>query len=128
MRTRELERFEKLLLKKRAEIFMEIGRLSRPAKDETLREASGELSSHTFHMADRATDQSEREKTYMLSSKSRRYLYHIDEALHRIKEGSYGKCHVCGENISMERLRAVPHARLCIQCKQAEEDKNLRRR
>jgi len=121
MRTRDLERYEKLLLKKREEIFLEIERMSKPVKAATNREASGELSSHTFHMADRATDQSEREKTFMLSSKGKRFLYHIDEALRRIKDKTYGKCFECGNDISRERLNAVPHARLCIECKEAEE-------
>jgi RNA polymerase-binding protein DksA len=127
MRTRDLEKYEKLLLKKRAEIFQEIERLSEPVKKETNREASGELSSHTFHMADQGTDQSEREKAFMLSSKNKRYLYHIDQALHRIKDKTFGKCHLCGKDISTPRLKAVPHARLCIECKEAEESGNRRR-
>ena len=121
MRARELKRYEKLLLERRAAIFQEIERMSADARKATLREASGELSSHTFHMADRGTDQSEREKVFMLSSKGKRYLYHIDEALRRIKDKTYGKCHQCGKNISPERLKAVPHARFCIECKEAEE-------
>lgn len=121
MRTRDLQRFEQILLKKRQEILGEVTRISTPLQSETVKEASGELSSHTFHMADQGTDQSEREKAFMLSSKGKRFLYHIDEALRRIKDKTYGKCHNCGENISMERLKAVPHARLCIACKEAEE-------
>ncbi len=121
MRARELKRYERLLLERRAAIFQEIERMSGPAKEATLREASGELSSHTFHMADLGTDQSEREKAFMLSSKGKRYLYHIDEALRRIRDKTYGKCLQCGGNISTERLTAVPHARLCIACKEAEE-------
>ncbi|MBD3218755.1 MAG: TraR/DksA family transcriptional regulator [candidate division Zixibacteria bacterium] len=122
MRARELKRYEKLLLERRAAIFQEIERMSADARKATQREASGELSSHTFHMADRGTDQSEREKVFMLSSKGKRYLYHIDEALRRIKDKTYGKCHKCGKNISAERLKAVPHARFCIECKEAEEN------
>jgi len=121
MRTRDLQRFEKLLLKKREEIFSEIEKISEPVKANTMKEASGELSSHTFHMADQGTDQSEHEKAFMLSSKGKRYLYHIDEALRRIRDKTYGKCSHCQENISNERLKAVPHARLCISCKETEE-------
>jgi DnaK suppressor protein len=122
MRARELKRYEKLLLERRAAIFQEIERMSEDTRKATQREASGELSSHTFHMADRGTDQSEREKVFMLSSKGKRYLYHIDEALRRIKDKTYGKCHRCGKNISAQRLAAVPHARFCIECKEAEEN------
>jgi len=48
---------------------------------------------------------------------------HIDEALRRIEDGAYGNCHSCGKQISAARLEAVPHARLCIECKAKEEDK-----
>jgi RNA polymerase-binding protein DksA len=122
VRARELESLEKLLIKKRAEIMREIASLSGPAKAETSREASGDLSSYKYHMAELAGDHFEREKSFMLSSKARRYLYHIDEALRRIKDGSYGKCLNCGKAIAIDRLRAVPHARFCISCKQAEEN------
>jgi len=58
----------------------------------------------------------------MFASKSGRLVYHIDEALRRIQEGTYGKCQSCGKQISAARLEAVPHARLCIECKAKEED------
>jgi RNA polymerase-binding protein DksA len=65
----------------------------------------------------------DREMAYMLASKSGRLLYHIDEALRRIEDGTYGNCHSCSKPISAARLEAVPHARLCIECKSKEEDK-----
>lgn len=43
----------------------------------------------------------------------------IHAALGRIEDGSYGECMKCGEDISMERLRAVPHAALCRTCAQS---------
>jgi RNA polymerase-binding transcription factor DksA len=48
-------------------------------------------------------------------------LREIDEALGRIEEGSFGRCEACEELISRERLRAVPHARNCIQCQRRIE-------
>ena len=59
----------------------------------------------------------------LFASKSGRLVYHIDEALRRIEDGSYGKCRSCEKQINKERLTAVPHARLCIECKSSEEDK-----
>jgi RNA polymerase-binding transcription factor DksA len=40
----------------------------------------------------------------------------IDHALERIERGDYGVCEVCGEDISPERLRAVPYAVRCARC------------
>lgn len=45
----------------------------------------------------------------------------IEEALERIHEGTFGVCAECAKPISLERLRAIPYARLCIRCKQLEE-------
>lgn len=121
MRARELERYKKLLLKKRQELLEEMGMAMKDNFSSTWKESSGELSSHTYHMADQGTDAMNREMAFMRASKSGRLIYHIDEALRRIEDGTYGKCHTCGRQINSERLKAVPHARFCIECKSAEE-------
>jgi RNA polymerase-binding protein DksA len=77
-------------------------------------------------MADQGTDAMEREKAFLFASKQGRLLYHIDEALRRIRNNTYGLCAECGQPISPERLTAVPHARMCIKCKEAEEKKKVR--
>jgi RNA polymerase-binding protein DksA len=77
-------------------------------------------------MADLGTDAQEREKKFQLASKSGRLIYHIDEALRRIKDGTFGACQTCGKDISKARLEAVPHARLCIDCKEKEEKNKAR--
>ncbi len=127
MRKRELERFRKLLLQKREKVLEELG-FSKGTRNSTMKDASGDLSLYSYHMADLGTDAMEREKTFYLASKSGRYLYHIDEALRRIDDGTYGKCHECGENIHPERLKEVPHARLCISCKEKEEQEKAPKR
>ncbi len=121
MRTRELKRFEKLLIERRKEVLREMGLLRETVAGETTKEATGDHSSYSFHMADQGTDAMEREKTFHFASKSQRFLYHIDEALRRIRNKTYGKCVRCGQNISLDRLKALPHARFCIECKSAEE-------
>lgn len=120
MRKRELERLEKSLLKKRERVVIEL-ELMRSNLNTNLKEATGLVSGHTDHMADLGTDMQEREKAFHLASHQKRFLYHIDEALRRIEEGAYGKCHECGKSISFDRLVVVPHARYCITCKSAEE-------
>lgn len=121
MNKRDLAKFEKLLLEKRKQLIEEFGLLKNSAMDATIKDKTGDLSSYSYHMADQGTDAMEREKTFYFASKSGRLLYHIDEALRRIRNKTYGKCEQCGEPINAERLLAVPHARLCISCKETEE-------
>ena len=126
MKKKDLEKYEKLLLEKRAKLLEELGTLKKTALESTVKDAAGDLSSYSYHMADQGTDSMEREKAFLFASKSGRLLYHIDEALRRIKDKTYGKCVECGEPIDPARLEAVPHARLCIKCKEAEELKKAR--
>lgn len=49
------------------------------------------------------------------------YLRKIDEALLRIKDGTFGSCHGCGEEIEMKRLDARPTATHCLGCKEEAE-------
>ena len=46
----------------------------------------------------------------------------VENALDRIRDGSYGTCDECGENIALARLQALPIATLCINCQRKTED------
>ncbi|MBK7091876.1 MAG: TraR/DksA C4-type zinc finger protein [bacterium] len=122
MRKRDLERFEKILLARREELMRDMGLFKDMNLSTTTKEATGDHSSHSFHMADQGTDAMEREKAFLLASKTGRLVYHINDALRRIGNGSFGKCLGCGKQISTARLLAVPHARFCISCKEREEE------
>lgn len=122
MRKSELERYRKLLLEKKRALLKEMGIIKESHTSTTIRESTGDISSYSYHMADQGTDAMEREMAFMVASKSGRLVYHIDEALRRMDEGKYGKCLKCGKQISASRLKAVPHARMCIECKSAEEE------
>lgn len=52
-----------------------------------------------------------------------RRVREIDEALGRIKDGSYGECADCGEEIAVKRLNAVPWAARCIGCQEAWDER-----
>jgi DnaK suppressor protein len=60
----------------------------------------------------------EREMNMALRRRTRRKVNSLEEALHRFEEGTYGICERCGKEISAQRLEALPHARLCIECAQ----------
>lgn len=121
MNKKEIAYFKRLLLEKRRQLLSQMEVIKETDMDTTLKEATGDHSSYSFHMADQGTDSMEREKNFFYAQRDGRLLYHIDQALERIEQGKFGLCHECGDPISRERLKAVPHARLCIQCKSKEE-------
>ncbi|PKM11543.1 MAG: conjugal transfer protein TraR [Gammaproteobacteria bacterium HGW-Gammaproteobacteria-3] len=53
---------------------------------------------------------------------ARTEIEHVRQAIARIDKGGYGLCESCGESIDKGRLKALPFARLCIKCAQAEEN------
>ncbi|OGF98113.1 MAG: hypothetical protein A2Z06_02280 [Candidatus Glassbacteria bacterium RBG_16_58_8] len=118
---KDLKFFENRLLEEREKAIKELGILGEDLSS-TLRDSSGDLSSYAFHMADLGTDAMEREKAFLFASQEGRLLYHIDEALRRLYKGEkYGICEYCEKKIDRRRLTAIPHARLCIECKKEEE-------
>ena len=123
MRKTDIERYKRLLTTKKKELLKEMGILMESHVATTIKDSTGDLSSYSYHMADQGTDAMERELAFMFASKSGRLIYHIDEALRRCEDGSYGKCRSCNKQISKPRLTAVPHAGLCIECKSLEEEK-----
>jgi RNA polymerase-binding protein DksA len=120
---KDLAHFEKRLLDEREKIVKQLAQFDESFSD-TLQGSEGDLSAYSFHMADQGTDAMEREKAFLFASKEGRFLFHIDEALRRLYKTpeTFGFCMECGENIGHERLDALPHARLCIKCKEREED------
>jgi RNA polymerase-binding protein DksA len=59
----------------------------------------------------------DREIDLQLSAQARAAVEEIDAALAKIEAGSYGYCENCGMQIPEARLEAIPHARLCVDCK-----------
>jgi len=115
--------FEKRLLEEREKVVKQLAQFDQ-SFSESLQGSDGDLSAYSFHMADQGTDAMEREKAFLFASKEGRLLYHIDEALRRLYKApdKFGSCEECGANIGTERLDALPHARLCIDCKEREEN------
>lgn len=123
MEKAKLQKYERKLLKMRTELLSELGYLEDEVLNHTTKDASGDLSAYSFHMADLGTDAMRRETGFLLASKEGRLLLDVNEALRRIQKKSYGQCVDCGKKINTKRLDAIPHASLCIEC-QANEEKN----
>jgi len=123
MNKKNLERFKKLLLKKREDLISEMNNFTKDTLNKSQREASGDLSGYSFHMADQASDNYDREFSLNLASDNQKVIYAIDEALRRIKDKTYGRCSKCNKEIGRKRLQAVSYAILCIDCQRKEETK-----
>jgi DnaK suppressor protein len=63
------------------------------------------------------TSNVERELDLVLSAQARAAVDEIDRALAKIDNGTYGTCESCGQPIPRARLKALPYAALCVQCK-----------
>lgn len=111
----ELEYFRGIIIKKIEDAEEELNALQRTLRESM--ENSSDESAYSYHMADAGTDAQEREKTYMLFNRTRKFLKYLNDALQRIDNKTYGVCKVTGKKISKGRLEAVPHTQLSIDAK-----------
>lgn len=120
---KELQEFKKIVLKRKEEVLDEIKHISEDTLKKSPKEASGDISGYTYHMADVATDTYDREFSLSLASNERKLIYEFDDALKKIEEGIFGICEDCKCLIAKNRLKAVPQARLCVKCQEKREKK-----
>lgn len=118
---KDLAEFRKLILKRKEEIQDDIKHISEETLKKTQKDSSGDISGYTYHMADVATDNYDREFSLGLASNERDYLYELDDALKKVEDGTFGICEECKSLISKSRLKAVPQARLCVKCQERKE-------
>ncbi|BET67268.1 hypothetical protein ASA1KI_21860 [Opitutales bacterium ASA1] len=119
-------RYYKLLVELRDHVNSGLQTHAEETLKRSSREDSGDLSGYGQHMADAGTDNFDRDFALSLVSNEQEALYEIDQAIKRIKDGTYGICENTGKPISKERLIAVPFARLSIES-QIEMEKTQRR-
>lgn len=70
---------------------------------------------------DAALETAAGEASSQLAEVESRELVEIENALARMKDGTYGKCEACEKAIAPARLNALPYATYCIQCAREEE-------
>lgn len=117
MRTRELERFKKILNEQKEQILKNL--------DETAKEFKDLNSSEVNDEGDQASVSADAMIDSAISLQQSTELSEIKAALSRIKSGSFGICDMCTENIDMERIKVKPHAKFCIDCREIyEKEKN----
>lgn len=118
---KELDLYKKILLELRAKISGNIQHLEKETLNTSQKDASGDLSGYSFHMADMATDNFDREFTLGLASTEQKILNDIDVALKKIETGDYGICEKYGTPIPKKRLMAMPYAKFSKKAKEEEE-------
>jgi len=111
----ELQEFKKIIEEK----------LERAQKDYQLlkstlsHEDSNDIqdTSPTFKVLEEGANTLSREQTGRLAQRQLKFITHLEAALVRIENKTYGICRETGKLIAKERLKAVPHATLCIEAK-----------
>jgi len=77
-----------------------------------------EDTSPTFKVLEEGAATLSKEEAGRLAQRQQKFIQHLQGALIRIENKTYGICRETGKLISKERLRAVPHATLSIEAKQ----------
>ena len=81
--------------------------------------------SPTFKVLEEGQQVMSKEENSRMAARQQRFINNLENALVRIKNGTYGICRETGKLISKERLRAVPHATLSIDAKTKQRKNNI---
>ena len=112
----ELEPYRETLLALRHRLTGDVSHLAEEALHARGGEASGGLSNAPLHMADLGTDNAEQDFTLKLLENQEQALKEINEALERLRQGTFGRCEECAGAIPKGRLQALPYTRHCVAC------------
>ena len=90
-------------------------------QDDLLGQAAEEVTPAQVNMADVGTDQYDRDWALSMASSAQETLYEIEQALNRIRNGTYGVCEATGRPIEPERLQAIPWTRFSAEAERRLE-------
>jgi DnaK suppressor protein len=115
----------KNVLKTARERLLEMKRQVKREMGDDLKEGREGAKDDGMDTYDLASEERDREISFILSDREREKLQAIEEALERIEDGSYGICESCESEIAPARLEALPFTRLCVSC-QSEKEKEAK--
>lgn len=115
MDEKHLTRFRTDLTARRAKAGDTLARLQQELRNPVVRQADS---------ADQASASFDKNALHHEAEQASRHIRLLDEALKRIAEGAFGQCAMCGNDIGLRRLDALPWARFCVSCQEFQE--NLR--
>ncbi|MBN8878768.1 MAG: TraR/DksA C4-type zinc finger protein [Sphingobacteriales bacterium] len=84
----------------------------------TRRDEGGDMDEARYMTMEDGSVSMEREQLSQMASRQITFIDHLEKAIMRIENKTYGVCRVTGKLIDKARLRAVPHATLSIEAKQ----------
>lgn len=113
MEKKRLEHFKKQLEERQQALRRAVTRNTQDGREADLESAQD--------IADRAASSYNKEFLFHQSNNDRQLLQMVEGALSRIREGVFGQCISCGEDINGKRLDAVPWTRYCINCQEKVE-------
>ena len=116
---KRMERNRKRLEEQRTRLQSELGSMASTMEE-------GERPGYSTHMADQASEVFERAKNLAVCQQLQHTLEEVSRALEKMDKGIYGVCEKCGTAIDPARLKALPHAMLCI-TSQAHSEQAKRR-
>ena len=122
------KRYYKLLIELRTHVKDELALHTAETLKQSSKENSGDLSGYGSHQADAGTDTFDRDFALGILSTEHDALNEIEEAIYRIKDGSYGICEQTGKAIKKERLSVVPFTRFSLEGQIEFEKKTKKRR
>lgn len=111
----ELAEFREIIMKKLDAAKKELNYLQGLI---TRKDESGDMDEGRYMTMEDGSVSMEREQLSQMASRQITFIDHLEKALMRIENKTYGICRVTGKLIDKARLRAVPHATLSIEAKQ----------
>jgi RNA polymerase-binding protein DksA len=116
----QLKKLRASLEEKKVELVQRQKELDEASFDATQSDITGEVGLDE-DFADAGTATFERERDLSIRNNIRDLIDQVERAVIRIDDGKYGSCERCGDPIDATRLRELPHASLCLDCKRREE-------
>ncbi len=115
----ELEEFRQIILDKLEKARKDYNLLKNAITHEESNDT--EDTSPTFKVLEEGATTLSKEEAGKLAQRQQKFIQHLEAALVRIENKTYGICRETGKLISKERLRAVPHATLSIEAKKRQQ-------
>lgn len=122
MNAAQMKHFRQALTKLAARMQHDMSAVSQQTLAASGGQALGELSNAPTHLGDMGTDEYLHDLNATLLENEQYLVSEAVEALHRIDDGTFGRCEKCGHEIPRARLEAVPYARHCTACAQSSSN------
>ncbi|AKL97791.1 TraR/DksA family transcriptional regulator [Endomicrobium proavitum] len=113
MNKKDAANFKKILIQKRTELLNKVNNAQKELDSSSEENVGDEI--------DTASQNSQKEMYFELAANDKITLDTINDAIAKVERGTFGKCECCGENITLERLKAIPWSRYCIKCQEEAE-------